>query len=224
MRIGILADIHEDIQALKKAVDALQTEPVERLAVLGDLFYAGERIEETVDILAEAGAVGVWGNHDLGLCHEPTPRLLARYPARVFDFLKTLRTRLEMDGCLFCHGLPHWDPTDPEAYYLSDWPESAAGLAGSFAASSCRVTFVGHFHRWLTATPEGVDSWDGCEPVFLSLARRHLVAVAAVCDGWCAIYDSVSGRLSPCRIADSRSQPATGQIGGAPVAGADERM
>jgi hypothetical protein len=29
--------------------------------------------------------------------------------------------------------------------------ESAAGLAGSFATSPCRVTVVGHFHRWLAA-------------------------------------------------------------------------
>ena len=32
--------------------------------------------------------------------------------------------------------------------------ETAEGLAGSFRASPCRVTFLGHFHRWLAATPE----------------------------------------------------------------------
>lgn len=214
MRIGILADIHEDVEALRQGLGLLRREGVGQLVVLGDLFYAGRRIAETADLLIAAGAVGVWGNHDLGLCHEPEPQLLARYPSRVFDFLKTLGSRLEVAGCLFSHGLPQWDATDPAAYYLGDRPESAAGLAGSFAASACRVTFVGHFHRWLTATPEGIIPWDGKEAVSLAPERRYLVVVAAVCDGWCAVYDTASGRLVPYRLADSVMVPEEGGVFG----------
>jgi hypothetical protein len=200
MRIGILADIHEDVGALGRALALLRRESVGRLVVLGDLFYSGRRVAETADLLAGAGAGGVWGNHDLGLAHEPSPRLLARFPGRVFDFLRTLGPRLELEGCLFSHGLPQWEATDPAAYYLGDRPETPAGLAGSFAASPCRVTFVGHFHRWLAATPEGVLAWDGGGPILLDPGRRYLVAVAAVCDGWCAVYDSDAARLDPVRL------------------------
>jgi hypothetical protein len=28
-----------------------------------------------------------------------------------------------------------------------------------------RVTFVGHFHRWLSATPEGIIPWNGNEMI-----------------------------------------------------------
>jgi predicted phosphodiesterase len=201
MRIGILADIHEDIEALEQALGLLRWEGVGRLVVLGDLFYSGKRIAETADLLSRAGAVGVWGNHDLGLCHEPDPRFLARYPGRVIDFLKTLGAQLEVEGCLFSHGLPQWDATDPAVYYLGDRPESPAGLAGSFAASACRVTFVGHFHCWLTATPEGIIPWDGNGAVVLAPERRYLVVIAAVCDGWCAMYDTATGQLVPYRLA-----------------------
>jgi predicted phosphodiesterase len=203
MRIGILADIHEDIEALEEALGLLRREGVGQLVVLGDLFYAGNRITETADLLARAGVVGVWGNHDLGLCQDPGPQFLERYPGRVFDFLKKLGARLEVDDCLFSHGLPHWNAVDPTAYYLDDWPESAAGRAGSFAASPCRVTFVGHFHRWLAATPEGTIPWDGNEAVLLSKEHRYLVVVAAVCEGWCAVYDTASGRLVPYRLSGS---------------------
>lgn len=134
VRIGLLADIHEDIEALEQALAILQAVGVSRLAVLGDL-------------LSAAGAVGVCGNHDMGLCHEPDPGLLARYPVRVSEFVATLAPQLEVGGCLLSHGLPHWDATNPAAYYLGDPPESAAGRAASFAGSGCRVTFVGHFHR-----------------------------------------------------------------------------
>jgi predicted phosphodiesterase len=203
MKTGILADIHEDIEALEQVLGLLRREGVGRLVVLGDLFYTGKRIAETVDLLSRAGAVGVWGNHDLGLCHEPEPRFLTRYPGCVFDFLKTLSAQLEVEDCLFSHGLPHWDATDPAAYYLGDRPESTAGLAGCFAASACRVTFVGHFHRWLTATPDGILPWDGSDAVSLATDRRYLVVVAAVCDGWCATYDTANGRLVPHRLARS---------------------
>jgi predicted phosphodiesterase len=203
MRLGILADIHEDVEALRQAIGLLKQECVDKVVVLGDLFYTGQRVVETADLLIEAEAVGVWGNHDLGLCHEPDPELLARYPNRVFDFLKTLGSRLELHGCLFSHGLPHWDATDPAAYYLGERPESAAGLAKSFAASACRVTFVGHFHRWLTATSDGVVPWNGTEAISFSQDLRYFVVVAAIFDGWCAMYDTDSGRLVPIRLASS---------------------
>jgi predicted phosphodiesterase len=200
MRIGIIADIHEDVEALQQAIDLLRGEKVDRLLVLGDLFYAGQRVAETVDALAAAGVVGVWGNHDLGLCYEPAPYLVARHPIRVFEFLKSLSARLEIEDCLFTHGLPQWDPFDPAEYYLGDRPESATGLAGSFAASSRRVTFVGHFHRWLSATPEGIIPWNGNEMLTLERERRFLVVVGAVCDGWCASYDTANGVLIPHRV------------------------
>jgi predicted phosphodiesterase len=207
MRIGILADIHEDIDNLQQALGLLRREGVHQFVVLGDLFDTGRRIAETADLLAGAGVVGVWGNHDLGLCHEPEPRVLARYPRHVFDYVKTLRDRLTVEGCLFSHGLPHWDATDPTVYYLGGRPESAEGLAGSFAASPCRVTFVGHFHRWLAATPEGVILWDENGTLSLAPDRRYLLVIAAVCDGWCAVYDTVSGQLVAHRLCRSVTLP-----------------
>lgn len=206
MKIGILADIHEDVEALDRAIALLRREGIDRLVVLGDLFYEGKRVTETTDLLAAAGAVGVWGNHDMGLCHEPEPKLLARYPGRVFEFTRTLEQRLEVDDCLFSHGLPHWDATDPAAYYLGDPPESDAGRAASFTSSACRVTFVGHFHRWLCATPAGLVPWCGNKAAFLNPAQRFLVAVAAVCDGRCAVYDTADASLVPHQLADGRSE------------------
>jgi predicted phosphodiesterase len=200
MKLGILADIHEDIDRLTQALALVQREHVDRIVVLGDLFYTGEKAAETADLLGSAGAVGVWGNHDLGFCLAPGPRILARYPARLFDFARTLGPRLEVEGCLFTHGLPHWDAFDPVVYYLKERPETPEGLAGALAASACRVAFVGHFHRWLAATSEGILPWDGSEPILLRPERRYLVVVAAVCDGWCAVFDTGSGKLYPYRL------------------------
>jgi predicted phosphodiesterase len=196
MKLGLLADIHEQTRQLQKAIAVLQEHGAERFVVLGDVFETGKRIEETVRLLREVEAVGVWGNHDLGLCHEPTAAIRARYAA-VLDFMQTLRPRLELAGCLFTHGLPCWDATDPAVYYLGERPETPEGLAGAFAASSQPVSFVGHFHRWLAATPEGRLVWDGRSPLPLRPGRRYLIVVGAVCDGWCALFDTETNLLTP---------------------------
>ena len=200
MKLGILADIHEDGQTLAHALVLLRREAVDRVVVLGDLFETGRRIGETVALLADSGAVGVWGNHDLGLCHEPDERVRARYAGPVFEFMQTLLPRMELDGCLFSHALPCWDPTDPTLYYLGPRPETDEGRADAFTGSACRVTFMGHFHCWLAATPERRIDWCGNEPLLLDAGQRHFVVVAAVCDGWCATFDTDEGLLVPWRL------------------------
>ncbi len=51
MRLGILADIHEDLEHLRRALAVLQDQKVDRLVLLGDIFETGGRIEETVEVL-----------------------------------------------------------------------------------------------------------------------------------------------------------------------------
>jgi predicted phosphodiesterase len=196
MRIGILADIHEDADGLRKAIDVLSRHGADRFVALGDVFDLGKRVGETVRLLGEVGAVGVWGNHDLGLCVEPGERLRAKYAGLALDFMQGLRPRLEFGGCLFTHGLPCWEATDPTVYDLGDRPETPAGRAASFGACPQHVCFVGHFHRWL-ATPHGPLPWDGRRPLLLDPGRRHLVAVHAVCAGRCALFDTATRELVP---------------------------
>src|SRR4051812_5696913 len=99
MRIGILADIHESLTNLRWATDVLHEQGADRLVVLGDVFELGHRFRETVDLLA--GAVGVWGNHDFGLCGDNArPEDRERYGERVLEFMGCLQPRMEIDGCL----------------------------------------------------------------------------------------------------------------------------
>ena len=60
-----------------------------------------------------------------------------------------------------------------------------------------RLIFVGHYHRWLLATPEGVQPWAGHRPIVLHADHRYLVAVHAVCAGSCALFDTGTSELIP---------------------------
>lgn len=135
-RIGIPADVHEEVGPLKQAPAVLRAERVDRVVVLGDVFYHGRNAAETVDLLNAAGAVGVWGNHDMGLCVDPEPALPARFPDRVVDFARSPAPRLEVGGCLFCQGPAHWEADDPSACYMNEPPEKAVARAESFAATA----------------------------------------------------------------------------------------
>jgi predicted phosphodiesterase len=110
MKLGLLADIHEQAKQLRKAIAVLQQHGADRFVVLGDVFEMGKQIEETVSLLQRVQAVGVWGNHDIGLCFDPDEKVCQRYSAAVLSFMGSLQPRLEIDGCLFTHVEPWLDP------------------------------------------------------------------------------------------------------------------
>jgi hypothetical protein len=198
MKLGILADIHEQTKQLRNALAVLQGHGAERFVVLGDVFETGKRMEETIGLLREAQAVGVWGNHDIGLCFDPDDKACERYSAAVLAFMGGLRPRLEVGGCLFTHVEPWLDPHRVEdLWYFDGPPDSPEKLARSFAAVPHRVLFVGHFHRWLLGTPDGLLPWRGHGPVRLEGGQRYLAVVHAVWDGRCALFDTETSELVP---------------------------
>lgn len=185
--MGILADIHEHLTHLRWAIEVLSEQGADRLVVLGDVFELGHRLGETVALLTGVGAIGVWGNHDFGLCRDnPRPEDRRRYGESVLAFMGSLQPRLEVEDCLFTHVEPWLDPEVIEdLWYFEGPPETPEQVSRIFASVSNRVMFVGHYHRWLLVTPDGVQPWSGDEPTVLEAGNRYLVAIHAVCDGKC---------------------------------------
>jgi predicted phosphodiesterase len=197
MKLGLLTDIHEHVEFLRLALGRLARERVDQIVVIGDVFETGQRIEETCRLLAESRAIGVWGNHDFGLCHQPDARTWAKYPRGVLDFMTTLRPRLEIGGCHFTHVEPWLDPENiVDLWYFEGVPDNEAKLARIFQAVSERHIFAGHFHEWLLATPERLLGWLGHEPVVLDPGRFFCV-VGALCLGRFATFDTQTCELVP---------------------------
>ena len=212
MKLGLLADIHEDIENLRAALDRLRQDGVDRVVALGDVVAFGqevnsERVAETVRLLTEIGAVGVWGNHDFGFCCEPVDRIVREYAGPVLEFMGSLQPRLEIDGCLFTHIEPWLDPRNVDDLWYSDGPlDTAHRLARNFDAASNRVMFMGHLHDWRIATPTRVLDWRGNGPIRLADSDRYLVIVDALFKGRFATYDTTTGMLFP-RTVDGRCRP-----------------
>jgi putative phosphoesterase len=117
MKIGIVADIHADPQALRRALEHMPS--VDRLWCAGDAISDYRFCAETVDILQRARAQCVQGNHEVGLFCGRNPDYLKKcereFGPACLDVLRRapLAWECEADGArvLMVHASP-WEPFD----------------------------------------------------------------------------------------------------------------
>ena len=199
MKTGILADIHEHANQLRQCLDLFEVEQVDRVELLGDVAETGKYLDEIVEQLTPYSVLGVFGNHDLGLCDDPVGEVKERYSPAVLEFFNGLSASLSIDGCLYTHGAPWWDALDPVEYYVGENPysDSVVQRAGEFQE---KVIFMGHFHRWRLAVDGELHAWSGESPVDLMEEKRYLITIDAVMAGCCAIFDSEDRILWPHRL------------------------
>lgn len=200
MRIGILADIHGHVANLRQVIDHLRREKVDVFVILGDVIYDTRDATETVSLLRDCGAIGVWGNHELGLCVDPEDEVREMYTDDVMEFFSTLKSHFELGEFLFSHTIPSQDASDPAEYCLAPKPEEEGALDKSFSQFSHRVMMAGHFHRWFAATPDGQIAWNGKDPIELDSNTRYFFVIHAVMDGWTAILDGDQNILTPIQL------------------------
>jgi hypothetical protein len=201
MRLGLIADIHEEVEYLRRAIAALKASGVAQFVVLGDVFETGKRIDATVAELSGLVAVGVWGNHDFGLCRDVSDDVRGRYSEAVLGYFQRLEPCAEIGPCWFQHIEPYLDSNR-----LDDlWAYGGEGVLDpgrSFAACRHRRIFMGHVHRWELITPSGRVAWPEGAPVRLRADDRYLVVVHGVQQGWCAWYDLEHDVLCRLRVAE----------------------
>lgn len=203
MLIGIVADIHDAVEPLARALALLRDRGVERIVTLGDAFDSclpGEPGAQVARLLQEADATGVWGNHDFGLSREVPLQILDRADPAVLGFAARLQPQLAMDECRFSHIEPWKDPCRLEDLWDFDGvPDTGERAQRSFQAVPERVVLLGHFHCRLVVRREGPVAWDGPRPITLSPPERFLVLVPAVVEGWCATYETGRCELTAIR-------------------------
>lgn len=200
MKLGIVSDIHEAVELLEAALGEFRARGVDRVVALGDVFETGARLAHAVALLRDAGAVGVYGNHDHGLCVDPSDYVRDRHAADVLAFMGTLGPRLDIDGFLFAHREPWLDAREvAEIWHVDEQALGPESVARCFAATPHRAILIGHYHRWLALGRSGPLAWDGSGPFDFPGDEPTLMVVHAVCDGHAAILDTraAGGRLVP---------------------------
>ena len=133
----------------------------------------------------------------------------------VLDVMARMRPRLVVGDCHFSHKEASVDPHDvAQLWNISDRSLDLMERAGlAFAASHSLWQFVGHYHRWWAATPEGPLGWSGSRPLQFEPGHRYFVVVAAVCDGWCGILDTERAQLEPLWCGAGESGAASSPCG-----------
>ncbi len=139
MLLGIVADVHEEVDLLRRCLDALRRCSVERVITLGDtcdVMITDGRTAELVALLRDAGETGVWGNHDYGFCRDVHERCRQRYSPDVLDFMAGMQGHLVIGDCLFSHVEPWLDPHDPFQLWYCDGPPRPANSCNARSTPS----------------------------------------------------------------------------------------
>jgi len=200
---GILSDIHDAIAPLNNALAKFREAGVEQVVTLGDAFETfrrGEAGGDVARILRDAGAVGVWGNHDIGLSHEVSDEIRNEAEPDLLEFASRLEPHLVLENCRFSHIEPWRDPTSiPDLWHIGEMSDLLSRAPRCFSAVPEAFLFMGHYHRWLIAGSDGTVIPEVERPLLLTSAARYLVVTGAVKHGWCATFDSITAELTPIR-------------------------
>jgi len=155
MRTLVISDVHGNLAALRAVLDA---EPWDELVCLGDLVGYGPRPAACVDLVREAGAVLVQGNHDRAVTEAVLPRCHPAFSSLAEPTLRLARADLGPEELGFLRGLPRWSfldrdgfrgllvhaaPSDPLYRYLG--PEDPAWQTEADRADA-DLFLVGHTH------------------------------------------------------------------------------
>lgn len=154
MRIGVISDIHANLEALEVVLRVLDRERVDYVACLGDVVGYGAQPNECCDLVRAVADVTVLGNHDAAVCgrmdysyYRAAARHALDWHARTLTdanmaWLKSLPYEHRLDEEVnFCHGSPLSLEEFEYIFVLDQMRDVVAAHA-----DQAQVTFIGHSH------------------------------------------------------------------------------
>jgi putative phosphoesterase len=151
-RLGIVTDLHADLEALRAALDHFDKLGVAQVVCAGDVVDGGDQPEDVIALLRDRGIPTVQGNHDRWVLrrhdngepeHDGDARKLHLSPGAISwlaGLLKTWRKTIEGVRVVVVHGTP-----------LSDmagvYPETGSSeLERTLERAEADVLVCGHTH------------------------------------------------------------------------------
>lgn len=151
MKIGIISDIHGNLEALTSALDVMVASQVDEIVCLGDIVGYGANPHECIELVRKQCTLVVLGNHDQAAVDLRAAEYFSDLARAAVEWTAQ---QLSPDEKQYLAGLPltaeraeallvHASPRQPgEWNYL--FSESEARMA--FGAFPHRICFVGHSH------------------------------------------------------------------------------
>src|SRR5512134_1112338 len=217
MRIGIISDVHSNLEALGACLSALEKLKPDRVMCLGDVVGYGASVNECCARVRQVAEVTLLGNHDAAVAgrmdysfyYDAARHALDWTASRIepshLEWLRSLPYAHRIEGTQFTHG----NPLSPEAYEYVFAIEQARELLPHVEALA-EVNFVGHSHLCKTfALHPGGDVTEVVATRFgLRRGYKYVVSVGSVgqprdCDNRACfvLYDSDARTVEYHRVA-----------------------
>jgi len=158
MKIGILADVHSNLEALEAVLKEIKKESPDIIIFLGDAIGYGANPNESCEILRETGTYTLLGNHDAACtgkinmewfsnhAKDALEWTIPRLTKPNLDWLHTMLWRVGHEGFTFCHG----SPLEPEKFdYILDNRDAERAFLW-MEEMGISVVFFGHSHVAVT--------------------------------------------------------------------------
>lgn len=187
MKVGIIADIHSNLEALEATLRKLEKAKPDRIICLGDVVGYGADPNLCCKLVKENCEVVLIGNHDAAVVGTTSLDDFVEHAKDVclwtrekiseenFEWLKSLPYTFEDEKYMFCHGAPY----SPEDFIYVVDQISAFHSLKFIKSKDKKACFVGHAHITYTFWLEGQIVYAEVAQ-YLKVSRNYIVNVGSV--------------------------------------------
>lgn len=161
LKLGIISDVHADIEGLEKALALLKAAKVDKIICAGDLLERGNNGDKVVQRIKEEGVITVMGNHDMLARNNQLyclkyPERFPDYPAvseESLSFAETLPPKLHFDFADKRICLTHGAPWNVDTYVFVRQPP--AQFQRVIKEAEADIVILGHTHQPMLIEVDG---------------------------------------------------------------------
>lgn len=187
MRVGIISDIHSNLEALNAVLAYARNQRIDEYVCLGDIVGYGANPNECINTVRKFTTRIVAGNHDFGVCNrtdtsyfndvaqkaiEWTKKVITK---ENMDFLKSLPLEMEYRNACFVHSTPSFP--DRWNYILSMYDAMR-----EFDFFENPVCFIGHSHQpaIFTINPDNEIGTSIDDSLVFKKGKRYIVNAGSI--------------------------------------------
>ncbi|MBO7130947.1 MAG: metallophosphoesterase family protein [Fibrobacterales bacterium] len=156
MKLGLISDVHSNLEALQAVLDELERLGAEKIVCLGDVVGYGPDPDECVALVRDRAAWSLLGNHDAMAVGQAMPDYINLHARRAMewtkrhlspesaDYLRKLPFLKREEGAVFVHS----SPRSPADWSYVTTLEDVVEISEFFSEPLC---FLAHTHRPMLA-------------------------------------------------------------------------